>query len=117
MLSFNGMLAKDDDMKVVFVLFYTALLYHVAQLMQHQGISLPGAITFSGTGSKVLTIISSDDTMLGKLARVIFEKGVCANLRCQWPYAILRAQRPEGSNQQRRTHATGQQPPGRYGSD
>ena len=74
MLSFNGMLAKDEDLKVVFVLFYTALLYHIAQLMKHRGINLPGAITFSGTGSKLLTIISSDDAMLGKLARVIFEK-------------------------------------------
>jgi hypothetical protein len=74
MLSFNGMLSKDEDLKVVFVLFYTALLYHIAQLMKHRGINLPGAITFSGTGSKLLTIISSDDQMLGKLARVIFEK-------------------------------------------
>ncbi len=74
MLSFNGMLAKDEDLKIVFVLFYTALLYHIAQLMKHRGIGLPGALTFSGTGSKVLSIISTDDTMLGKLARVIFEK-------------------------------------------
>ena len=74
MLSFNGMLAKDEDLKVVFVLFYTALLYHIARLMKHRGIGLPGALTFSGTGSKLLTIISSDDAMLGKLARAIFEK-------------------------------------------
>ncbi|MGF7218171.1 hypothetical protein GGR92_004348 [Spirosoma lacussanchae] len=74
MLSFNGMLAKDEDLKVVFVLFYTALLYHVARLMKSKGIGLPGALTFSGTGSKLLTIISTDDAMLGKLARAIFEK-------------------------------------------
>jgi len=74
MLSFNGMLAKDEDLKIVFVLFYTALLYHIAQLMKHRGIGLPGALTFSGTGSKVLSIISTDDAMLGKLARVVFEK-------------------------------------------
>ncbi len=74
MLSFNGMLSKDEDLKVVFVLFYVALLYHIARLMKHRGIGLPGALTFSGTGSKVLTIISADDAMLGKLARVIFEK-------------------------------------------
>ena len=74
MLSFNGMLSKDEDLKVVFVLFYTALLYHIAKLMKHRGIGLPGALTFSGTGSKVLTIISADDAMLGKLARAIFEK-------------------------------------------
>ncbi|MBC7570998.1 MAG: hypothetical protein H7319_14865, partial [Spirosoma sp.] len=74
MLSFNGMLAKDEDLKIVFVLFYTALLYHIAQLMKHRGIGLPGALTFSGTGSKVLSIISTDDVMLGKLARIIFEK-------------------------------------------
>jgi len=74
MLSFNGMLAKDEDLKVVFVLFYTALLYHIARLMKHRGIGLPGALTFSGTGSKLLTIISSDDAILGKLARAIFEK-------------------------------------------
>ncbi len=74
MLSFNGMLAKDEDLKVVFVLFYTALIYHIAQLMKHKSIGLPGAITFSGTGSKLLTIISTDDQMLGKLARIVFEK-------------------------------------------
>ncbi|WP_266367944.1 cell division protein FtsA [Tellurirhabdus rosea] len=74
LLSFNQMLSADDHLKVVPLLFYTALLYHIAKLMNHKGLALPGALTFSGTGSKLLSIISADSGILQKFSQKIFEK-------------------------------------------
>jgi hypothetical protein len=74
MLSFDSMLARDQDLKVVFVFAFVALLYHVARLMKHKGVCLPGAITFSGSGSKLLRITSPDTGTLGRLTQLIFEK-------------------------------------------
>lgn len=73
LLSFHRMLARDQDLKIVFVLFLCALLYHVARLLKFKGIDLPGAITFSGSGSKILPVTSPDNNLLGKLAQLIFE--------------------------------------------
>ena len=74
LLSFHRMLSLDEDMKVIFVFFLCALLYHIAKLLKHKGIDMPGAITFSGSGSKVIPIISPDNSKLGQLAQLIFEQ-------------------------------------------
>lgn len=74
LLSFHRMLGLDQDLKVIFVIFLCALLYHIARLLKHKGIDMPGAITFSGSGSKVLPITCPDNTQLGKLAQLIFEQ-------------------------------------------
>jgi hypothetical protein len=73
-LSFNRMLSDDDDMKIVFVLFYSAVIYHLAKLLKANGIDMPKNITFSGTGSKMLDILTSDDRQLSALTKVMIEK-------------------------------------------
>jgi hypothetical protein len=73
-LNFGDMLADDEDLKIVFVLFYIAIIYHVASLMKARGTEAPIGVTFSGTGSKVLHIISDDTALLRKLTQLIFEK-------------------------------------------
>lgn len=74
MFSYNALLAKDEDLKILFLYFYSAIIYHIAMLMKHKGVALPKHIIFSGTGSKVLTIVSSGNKILSDLSKVIFEE-------------------------------------------
>jgi hypothetical protein len=75
-ISFNNMLSKDDDLKIVFIVFYSAIIYHLAKLMKAKSYKTPRYITFSGTGSKVLGIADSNSKLLGlqKLTNIIFQK-------------------------------------------
>ena len=70
----NRMLADDNRGKYVIILFYTAIMYHIAHLMKAKGMAMPRHITFSGNGSKVLAILSSDDETLAKFTKIIFEQ-------------------------------------------
>lgn len=72
--SYNSLLARDEDIKIVFLYFYAAIIYHVARLMKVKGIGLPKHLIFSGTGSKVLSIITADWQMLTGLSAAIFER-------------------------------------------
>jgi len=75
-ISFNSMLSKDGDIKIVFITFYSALIYHLAKLMKANGYDVPRYLTFSGTGSKILGITDSNGKLLGlqKLTNIIFQK-------------------------------------------
>jgi hypothetical protein len=71
---FEATLTHDRSVRVVFLVFYAALMYHVARLMQAKGLGMPRYLTFSGNGSKVLNILSHNDSALAQLAKAIFEK-------------------------------------------
>lgn len=73
-IDFNNMLAQDASGKYVFILFYTAIIYHIAHIMNAKSMNMPRHITFSGTGSKVLTILSPNDRTLERFTKLIFEK-------------------------------------------
>jgi len=73
-LSFNQWLSENEDFKVVFVTFYLAIIYHIAKIFKVKQLPLPRYITYSGTGSKVLNIISENDRLLEKITRLTFEK-------------------------------------------
>lgn len=72
-INFNTMLEKDKDQKIVFVLFYSAIIYHSAQIMKAKKLPLPRHITFSGNGSRILNIIA-DKEVLTEFTKLIFEK-------------------------------------------
>lgn len=73
LFSYNSLLSKDDDLKIIFIYFYTAVIYHIAELMKLKQVELPKHIIFSGTGSKVLNIITSDKKILSNFSKIIFE--------------------------------------------
>lgn len=75
-ISFNDKLANDDDLKIVFLIFYSSIIYHLAKLMKQKGMKAPRYITFSGTGSKVISITDrgNDLNALQRLTKLIFEK-------------------------------------------
>ncbi|GAB4015154.1 hypothetical protein GCM10028808_39730 [Spirosoma migulaei] len=73
-IDFNEMLAKDESLKIVFLVFYAAIIYHIARLMQARQYEMPITIAFSGNGSKVIKILTSKSGPLEQLTRLIFEK-------------------------------------------
>ncbi|MBC9934185.1 hypothetical protein [Chitinophaga qingshengii] len=67
-LSFSQMLEQHQEFKLVFILFYASIIYHVARLMKVKGLEIPEYITFSGNGSKVVKLASSGDNLSTLLA-------------------------------------------------
>jgi len=78
MIKTNG-----TDLKFLILYFYMALIYHVASLLKNmdEGISI-SFMTFSGTASKILKILTSDDKKISNLATEMFKQvGIdCKNL-------------------------------------
>ena len=75
-VSFSSMLKEDEDFKILFVVFYGAIIYHLAQLMKAAEIEMPRHILFSGRGSKIINITDGNTRLesLTKLTQKIFEK-------------------------------------------
>lgn len=73
-VDFIQMLTKDDKLKIVFILFYAAIIYHVASIMKNKNCDMPRYITFSGNGSKVVSVLTSNESILSNYTKLIFEK-------------------------------------------
>ncbi len=73
-IDFLQMLSDNEKYKYVFIIFYGALLYHVAKLMKAKGLNLPQTLAFSGNGSRTLQVLSNDNETLAQFATLIFEK-------------------------------------------
>ena len=73
-IDFNELLQKDEQFKIVFVLFYTAIIYHIAQIIRQKELPLPRHISLSGNGSKIIKIVSTDCSILSSYTKKIFEK-------------------------------------------
>jgi len=58
-ICFSKDLKEDEDFKLVFLMFYAAIIYHLARLMKVKGMLPPRYILFSGMGSKVVNIADS----------------------------------------------------------
>lgn len=71
--SYNQRLNEDGRFKIVFIYFYSTLLYYVASMMRHRGLDKPRSAMFSGTGSKILDIVGSQRE-LDLLSQAIFER-------------------------------------------
>lgn len=73
-IDFLSMLSSNDKYKYVFIVFYGAILYYVANMMKAKGIALPQTLAFSGNGSKTLNVLSPNTDTIAKFASLIFEK-------------------------------------------
>ncbi len=73
-LDFNYILQQDEDFKIVFIVFYTSIIYHIAQITKTLGLDVPRHISFSGNGSKIIRVITTDTKLLAKYTKLIFEK-------------------------------------------
>ena len=74
-VDFLQFLRTDNDFKVIFLLFFTSQIYHIAQILKVKKIPVPGVLSFSGTASKLLTIIDAgrNHDNLKRLAGEIFK--------------------------------------------
>lgn len=72
-IDFCAVLQADTRFKAVFMLFYTSIIYHTAQLIKAYGMKLPRHIAFSGNGSRVVKILSADTAVLGRYTRKVIE--------------------------------------------
>lgn len=72
-IDFNAKLREDDNFKIIFIMFYAAIIYHIAQIVKIQKLDVPRHITFSGNGSKVLSILTTNSKDLAELTKKIFE--------------------------------------------
>lgn len=73
-INFLSMLSSNDKYKYVFIVFYGAILYYVANMMKAKGIAMPQTLAFSGNGSKTLKVLSPNNDTVAKFASLIFEK-------------------------------------------
>ena len=73
-LDFMQKLAEDQIFKYVFLVFYSAIIYHVAQTMKAKGIGKPQTVAFSGNGSRTLQVISQNHDIQAEFVKTIFEK-------------------------------------------
>lgn len=71
--SYNQRLNEDGRRKIIFLYFYVTLIYYVARMMHHKGLSKPRSVMFSGTGSKVLDIVGTSRD-LDLVSKAIFER-------------------------------------------
>ncbi len=74
MFSYNSMLADDEHLGIIFLYFYAAIIYHIARLMKDKNIEPPKNLVFSGTGSKILKIITTDLNILAQFSIKIFDQ-------------------------------------------
>ena len=72
-LDFMQKLVEDQKFKYVFLVFYSAIIYHVAQTMKAKGIGKPQTVAFSGNGSRTLQVISQSHDVQAEFVKTIFE--------------------------------------------
>ena len=74
-VDFLQFLRTDREFKVIFLLFYMSQIYHIAHILKFKNIAIPGVISFSGTASKLLTVIDAgrNHDMLRRLAAETFK--------------------------------------------
>ena len=73
-IDFNKELGNDEKGKYMFIFFYMAIIYHLARIMKAQNMTFPRYMTFSGTGSKILSVITPSNSTLEWFTKAIFEK-------------------------------------------
>ncbi len=78
-LNFNDVLSKDVTQKIVFYIFYTSIIYHLANLMKAKGIEVPANVAFSGNGSKIISVLGSKESLeelTKRLFEIVFEEDI-----------------------------------------
>lgn len=73
-VNYNELLNKDEKQKIVFLIFYVAIVYHIAKLMKAMAYPMPRFIAFSGNGSKIIPILTNDKELLTDLSKEIFAR-------------------------------------------
>ncbi|HOK39341.1 MAG TPA: cell division protein FtsA [Bacteroidales bacterium] len=73
-VNLNKKLINDTTQKITFIFFYTAIIYHLSNLMKAMNLNMPDKIVFSGNGSQVILFLTDDESILKDYTKLIFEK-------------------------------------------
>ena len=71
--SYNSLLRNDGQRKLIFMYFYSAIIYYIARAMVARNYEMPKQIYFSGTGSKILNLLGGRDQVT-ELTQAIIER-------------------------------------------
>ncbi len=73
---FSEEISNHEEFKIVFLVFYGAIIYHIASLMKKLGYEMPRTVCLSGIGSKTVNLLDPAPKLDGvaKLGELIFEK-------------------------------------------
>ena len=74
MVDFNKILQEDGKQKFSIILFYTAIIYHIAKIMKSKNLPMLRHIAFSGNGSKVVSALTANQNTLESFTKHIFLK-------------------------------------------
>lgn len=76
-VDFSQLLFSDNNFKIVFLTFYTAIIYHIAQIIKVKDLRLPRHIAFSGNGSNIVRALVSTNQkgldILSKYTKIVLE--------------------------------------------
>lgn len=61
--SYNTLLSEDSHRKIIFLYFYSSIIYYLTNMLKAYNYPLPRQILFSGTGSKLLNIIGNKEML------------------------------------------------------
>lgn len=68
------LIRTDKDRKIVVLLFYTAIIYHIAKMMKIKSLEKPRHLAFTGNGSKVISALTTNSKTLSEYTKLIIEK-------------------------------------------
>ncbi len=73
---FSEEVANHEEFNIVFLVFYGAIIYHIASLMRKLKFDMPRNICLSGNGSKIINLLDPDPKLDGiaQLSKLMFEK-------------------------------------------
>lgn len=72
-LDFQDMLSQDDIQKNIFLVFYTAIIYHIAFIMKAKKLGMPRYLAFSGNGSRIISVLANK-TVLESYTKLVFTR-------------------------------------------
>ena len=69
-------LREHPKFGLVFILFYSAIIYHVAKIMKKLGFDLPRNICLSGNGSKIINLLDYSPKLkfITQYTKILFQK-------------------------------------------
>jgi hypothetical protein len=72
---FSSQIGQNEDFKIIFIVFYTSILYYTARMMKTMGLKLPRFICLTGNGSKIAGLLDLDPKLRQtvRLSQKVFE--------------------------------------------
>ncbi|MCB0473990.1 MAG: ethanolamine ammonia-lyase reactivating factor EutA, partial [Flavobacteriaceae bacterium] len=73
---FSEILGTHEKFGIVFLVFYGAIVYHLAKLMKAADCEMPRNICLSGNGSRIINLLDQSGKLnaIKKLSKIIFER-------------------------------------------